>query len=42
MNGLKRGKTQGIEFQSVNHDCQELLNHWRILEAQSVRFFAAP
>ena len=32
MNGLKRGKTQGIEFQSVNHDCQELLNLWRIRE----------
>ena len=26
MNGLRRGKTQGIQFQSVNHDFQELLN----------------
>ena len=42
MNGLRRGKTQGIQFQSVNHDCQELLNLWRIHEALSVRFFAAP
>ena len=26
MNGPRRGKTQGIQFQSTNHDCQELLN----------------
>ena len=41
MNGLRRGKTQGIQFQSVNHDCQELLNLWWTHEARSVRFFAA-
>ena len=41
MNGPRRGKTQGIQFQSVNHDCQELLYLW-ILEARSVRFFVAP
>ena len=41
-NGPGRGKTQGIQFQSVNHDCQELLYLWWIREARSVRFFAAP
>ena len=41
MNGPRRGKTQGIQFQSVNHDCQELLNLRQIREARSVRFFAA-
>ena len=35
MNGPRRGKTQGIQLQSVNHDCQELLSLWRIREAQS-------
>ena len=38
MNGPRRGKTQGIRFQSINHDCQELLNLWLIQEALSVRF----
>ena len=33
MNGPKRRKTQSIQFQTVNHDCQELLNLWRIREA---------
>ena len=32
MNGSRTGKTQGIQLQSVNHDCQELLNLWRIRE----------
>ena len=32
MNGPKRRKTQSIQFQTVNHDCQELLNLWRIRE----------
>ena len=32
MNGPRRGKPQGIQFQSVNHDCQELLNLWQTRE----------
>ena len=42
MNGPRRHKTQNIQFQTINHDCQELLNLWRVREARSVRFFAAP
>ena len=42
MNGPRRHKTQSIQFQTINHDCQELLNLWRVREARSVRFFAAP
>ena len=30
MNGLRRGKTQGIQFQYTTHDCQRLLNLWPI------------
>ena len=41
MNGLRRGKTQGIQFQSINHDCQELLTLWPNREARSVRFFCS-
>ena len=41
MNGPRRGKTQGIQFQSINRDCQELLNLWLIRQARSLRFFAA-
>ena len=41
MNGMRRGKTQGIQFQSINRDCQELLNLWLIRQARSLRFFAA-
>ena len=42
MNGPRRRKTQGIQFQSVNHDCQALFNLWWIHEAGSGRFFVAP
>ena len=41
MNGPRRGKTEGIQIQSINHDCQELLNLWRSQEARSVRFFCS-
>ena len=35
MSGPRRGKPQGVQLQSVNRDCQELLSLWRMREAQS-------